>query len=544
MDTDTDTVMNSDFRYIVVGGGTAGCIVAARLASRPGHPRVALVERGPEDTHEERAQAIRNWDRMVESGYAVQHRSVPQIRGNSHIDHTRLHILGGCSTANTMISWRPFRGDLQEWEARGAAGWGPEEFLPFYDRLRTRISVIPPYDRNPRLSRVLASAADALDLGEVVEWNAAPPTDGADYRPGAGFFEIGYIPETNQRSSASNAYRDLLTRAQLRGNLELLTRHRVRSLVLAADSGSGRATTCTGTTCTGVVVEDAAGGIRELSASGEVVVCAGAFESPRLLMASGIGDPDVLADAGVEPVVDLPGVGRNLQDHAEGIVVWETRGPTSAESATGWDAGYLWGNAHASGEFADLDPVPEVTTHVPVEAWVEQLVRAGIDLPEHYAGVAPNVSRPASRGRVWITSPDPDAELRIDHGYFTDPAGHDEAALVAGVRNARAVASAEPFASEIVREVFPGPDVVTDEAVSAAERAVHQTVYHPCGTCAIGGSADPAAVLDPSLRVRGVHGLRVADASAFPTVTSTNPVVTVMMLAERAAELVGSAPMD
>lgn len=525
--------MNSTFEYIIVGGGTAGCIVAARLASLPGHPRVALVERGPEDTHEERAQAIRNWDRMVESEYAVQHHSVPQTRGNSRIDHTRLHILGGCSTANTMISWRPFRGDLQEWEARGATGWGPEEFLPYYDRLRTRISVIPPYDRNPRLSRILASAADALDLEEVVEWNGSSPD--ADYRPGAGFFEIGYIPETNQRSSASNAYRDLLTRAQLRGNLELLTGHRAVRLVLSSDGHGG-----TDTTCTGVVVEDADGAVLELSASGEVIVCSGAYESPRLLMASGIGDPTMLRTAGVEPVVTLPGVGRNLQDHAEGIVVWETRGATSAESATGWDAGYLWGNAHTTGEYAGLAPVPRVTTHVPVEAWVEQLVRAGIDLPEHYAGVAPNVSRPVSRGRVWITSADPDAELQIDYGYFTDDSGDDEASLVAGVRNARAVAATGPFASEIVREVFPGPDVVTDEDISAAERAVHQTVYHPCGTCAIGGDADPSAVLDPSLRVRGVRGLRVADASAFPTVTSTNPVVTIMMLAERAAELVGS----
>lgn len=528
-----NTAMNNTFEYIIVGGGTAGCIVAARLASLPGHPRVALVERGPEDAHEDRAQAIRNWDRMVESEYAVQHRSVAQTRGNSHIDHTRLHILGGCSTANTMISWRPFRGDLQEWEARGAAGWGPENFLPYYDRLRTRVSVIPPYDRNPRLTRILASAADALDLEEVVEWNEH------DYRPGAGFFEIGYIPETNQRSSASNAYRDLLTRAQLRGNLELLTGHRARTLVLS-DDGSG----ATGTTCTGVIVEDADSVVRELSASGEVIVCSGAFESPRLLMASGIGDPEVLREAGVELVVDLPGVGRNLQDHAEGLVVWETRTPTSAESATGWDAGYLWGNSHADGDYAGLDPVPRVTTHVPVETWVEQLVRAGIDLPEHYAGVAPNVSRPSSRGRVWITSADPDAGLQIDYGYFTDDSGDDEAALVAGVRNARAVAAAEPFASEIVREVFPGPDVVTDEDISAAERAVHQTVYHPCGTCAIGGDEDPAAVLDPALQVRGVRGLRVADASAFPTVTSTNPVVTIMMLAERAAELVGSGAAE
>lgn len=517
-----NTAMNSTFAYIIVGGGTAGCIIAARLASLPWHPRVALVERGPEDTHEERAQAIRNWDRMVESEYAVQHRSVTQSRGNSSIDHTRLHILGGCSTANTMISWRPFRGDLQEWEARGATGWGPEDFLPYYDRLRTRISMILPYDRNPRLSRILGSAADALDLEEVVEWNGSSPD--ADYRPGAGFFEIGYIPETNQRSSASNAYRDLLTG------------HRAVRLVLSSDGHSGA-----DTTCTGVIVEDTDGAVRELSAAGEVIVCSGAFESPRLLMASGIGDPAMLREAGVEPVVTLPGVGRNLQDHAEGIVVWETRGPTTGESATGWDAGYLWGNAHASGEYAGLDPVPRVTTHVPVEAWVEQLVRAGIDLPEHYAGVAPNVSRPVSRGRVWITSADPDAELQIDYGYFTDDSGDDEAALVAGVRNARAVAAAEPFASEIVREVFPGPDVVTDEDISAVERAVHQTVYHPCGTCAIGGDADPSAVLDPSLRVRGVRGLRVADASAFPTVTSTNPVVTIMMVAERAADLVGGA---
>ncbi|WP_130840043.1 GMC family oxidoreductase [Corynebacterium neomassiliense] len=519
------------YDHIIVGGGTAGCIVAARLASRADRPRVALVERGPEDTHEPLAQAIRNWDRMVDSRYAVQHRSVPQARGNSHIDHTRLHILGGCSTANTMISWRPFRGDLQEWEARGAVGWGPDQFLPYYDRLRTAISVIPLYDRSARLQRVLTSAATALDIPEVVEWNGTLPDTRSEYHPGAGFFEIGYIPETNQRSSSSNAYRDLLTRAGLRGNLDLLTGHRTEKLLLSTTGD---------TVCTGVRVTGPSGTARDLRLAdgGEVIMCAGAYETPRLLMASGVGDPEVLSAAGVETLVDLPGVGRNLQDHAEGIVVWETRGPAGPESATGWDAGYLWGNAHARGEYSDLDPVPSVTTHVPVEAWVEQLVRAGVDLPEHYAGAAPNVSRPASRGRVWITSPDQDAELQIDYGYFTDEDGLDEKALVDGVRNARRVAAEEPFASEIVREVFPGPDVTSDEDISAAERAVHQTVYHPCGTCAIGADSDPGAVLDPQLRVRGVAGLRVADASAMPTVTSTNPVVTIMMIAERAADLV------
>ncbi|MCD7101248.1 GMC family oxidoreductase [Pseudoclavibacter sp. 13-3] len=516
--------------YLVIGGGTAGCIVAGRLADLPEHPHVTLVEWGPDDAREPRAQSIRRWEEMVESEYAVQHQSVPQVRGNSNIDHTRLHILGGCSTANTMISWVPFRGDLQEWERRGADGWGPDAFLPYAGRLRTRISVIPEYDQNPRLARMVDTASTALGIERVTEWNDH------DYRPGAGFFEIGYVPETNQRSSGSNAYRDLLTRAELRGNLTVLTGHRALRLVLDGDTVVGAV----------VAADDAAGADagrepREIQASREVVLCAGAYETPKLLMLSGIGDPEVLDAAGVPVRVSLPGVGGNLQDHAEGIVVWEVTGPVEPQSATGWDAGYLFGDEHADDpEMSDLDPVPVVATHVPQVPWVEQLVRAGVPLPEHIAGVAPNVSRPHSRGRVWIDSNDPDDELQIDYGYFTDPEQHDEAALVLGVRNARRLAAEHPFADEVVREVFPGEHVQTDEEISAAERAVHQTVYHPCGTCRIGAADDPASVLDAELRVRGVQGLRVADASAFPTITSINPVITIMMLAERAVDLVAA----
>lgn len=534
-----------EFDFIVVGGGTAGCIVAARLASLPSHPTVALIERGPDDTHEQRAQKIRRWDQMVESEYAVHHQSVEQDRGNSEIDHTRLHILGGCSTANTMISWVPFAGDLQEWEKRGAAGWGPESFLPYADRLRTRISVIPSYDQNPQLSRILDSASSALGLDRVTEWNT-----GNGYKPGAGFFEIGYIPETNQRSSASNAYRDLITRAQLRGNLTLLTDHRVDQLVLEGARESPTATagmgadepTCTGVSVTVPSATDASPTQFDLHARREVVLSAGAFESPRLLMLSGIGSPDVLESAGVKPKVALPGVGENLQDHAEGLVVWETREQRGPQSATGWDSGYLWGNEHGPRtDFSDLDPVPEVTTHVPCDPWVEQLERAGIDLPKNIAGVAPNVSRPSSRGRLWITSEHPDARMEIDFRYFTDPAGHDEKALIAGVRNARLLAEQAPFSEDIVREVFPGPGIESDEQISEAQRAIHQTVYHPCGTCSIGAADDPMAVLDSELQVRGVRGLRVADASAFPTITSINPVVTIMMLAERCSELMSGS---
>ncbi|WP_028245680.1 GMC family oxidoreductase [Pseudoclavibacter soli] len=507
--------------YLVIGGGTAGCIVAARLADAPGHPHVTVVEWGPDDAFEPRAQAIRRWDEMVESEYAVQHHTVPQQRGNSGIDHTRLHILGGCSTANTMISWVPFRGDLQEWERRGATGWGPDELLPYASRLRTRISVIPPADQNPRLSRMVDAAAAGLDVPRVVEWNDH------DYQPGAGFFEIGYIPETNQRSSASNAYRDLLTRAQLRGNLRLLTGQRARRILLDGDRAIG------------AEIIDATGTVTVVRAARETVVCAGAYETPKLLMLSGIGPSDVLAEAGVPVTVDLPGVGENLQDHAEGIVVWEVTGPVEPANATGWDAGYLYGDAHAGDpEYGDLDPVPVVASHLPQVPWVEQVLRAGVELPEHIAAVAPNVARPHSRGRLWITGCDLDDELAIDYRYFTDEGGRDEAALVLGVRNARRLAEQQPFAAEVVREVFPGEQVRTDEAISAAERAVHQTVYHPCGTCRIGADDDRLSVLDLQLQVRGVRGLRVADASAFPTITSINPVITIMMLAERAADLI------
>jgi choline dehydrogenase-like flavoprotein len=176
--------------------------------------------------------------------------------------------------------------------------------------------------------------------------------------------------------------------------------------------------------------------------------------------------------------------------------------------------------------------------HFPVEAWVDHVVAHGVAMPPHYMAIAPNVSKPRSRGRVWITSADPDDRPAIDYRYFTDPAGADEAVLVAAVRAARRIGESEPVASLLRREVFPGPEVVSDGDVSALARATHQTVYHVSGTCRMGAAGDPFAVLDAELRVRGVPGLRVADASVFPTIPSVNPVVTVMITAERAAALI------
>jgi choline dehydrogenase-like flavoprotein len=505
----------AEFDYLVVGGGTAGCIVAARLAEDPA-VSVGLIEWGPSDEHEPRARSIRRWAEMLDGEYDLDYRSVRQERGNSGIRQARLRILGGCSTANTMISWRPRVADLQEWVGLGAAGWDAATVHPYFGRLAAPITPVPPEDQNPFVAGVIQSASAALGLPIRSTWN------GDDVIEGTGFFEIGYQPGTNIRSSSSICYLHPAQRS--RANLRVLLR--TRALRVLLDRGNR---------ATGVLVRDGQGTSAEIRARREVVVCAGAIDSPRLLQLSGIGPAAVLAAAGVDVRADLPGVGENLMDHAEGIVVWEVAEPPSPVCATGWDAGALLRLSPAAAR-------PDITMHFPVEAWVDHVVAHGVAMPPHYMAIAPNVAKPRSRGRVWITSADPDDRPSIDYRYFTDPAGADEAVLVAAVRAARRIGESEPMAAQLRREVFPGRQATSDADISALARATHQTVYHVSGTCRMGAADDRLAVLDPALRVRGVTGLRVADASAFPTIPSVNPVITVMLTAERAADLIRADP--
>ncbi len=495
---------------LVLGGGTAGIIVASRLSEDPALS-VGLVEAGPSDADEPRANSIRRWAEMLEGEYDLDYRSAPNARGNSFIRQSRLRILGGCSTANTMITWRPFRGDMDEWVALGAAGWDYETVSAAYDRVLAPVTPIPAQDRNPYLQGVIDAAAEALDLPVRETWNDT------EFTEGAGYFEIGYDPATNQRSSASHSYLRLHG-AERRENLHITLGALVERLIVE----DGRAV--------GAIVRTAEGP-RELRARREVIISCGAIDGPALLQRSGIGPRAVLEAAGVDVLVDLPGVGENLQDHAEGLLIWEARSDRPPISATGWDAGYAF--------TVDEDStVPDVSTHIPLETWGVHAEREGFVLPDDNVSLVPNVAKPRSRGRVWITSADPGAAPSIDYNSFTDPEGRDERMLVEGARRARLVAQQEPFASQIVREVFPGPDAQTDEELSAALRATHQTVYHVSCTARMGADGDPMAVLDPRLRVRGVAGLRVVDASAFPTITALNPVGVIMALAERAAELI------
>lgn len=517
-----EPVPDVQHEFVVVGGGTAGSLLSARLAER-GHD-VALVEWGPSDKDEPRARYLRRWAEMLEGEYDLDYRSLPNERGNSDIRLSRLRILGGCSTANTMIAWRPLASDLQEWESLGATGWGPEALLPLYARLRTPIQPVPPQDQNPFVADVVASASSALGVPVQDAWN-----DGRlDESPsGAGFFEVGYTPESGVRASTSIHYlREVAPGTALP---TILTGLRALEIVLTQD----------GQRATGVRVRAADGQTRTVSATREVILCAGAIDTPRLLELSGIGPRDVLESAGIPVRHELPGVGANLQDHVEGLVVWEARRTPPTTCASGWDAGAMTSDATP-------DDRPDILMHFPVEPWAVHADRYRAErgqepLPPAIVSIAPNVARPLSRGRTWITSADPDVPPAIDYRSFTDPDGRDEQLLVEGVRRARLIAQEEPMASWVVREVFPGNEIQDDAELSAVLRATHQTVYHVSGTCRIGAADDPDAVVDPRLAVRGIDGLRIADASVFPTLTATNPVVTVMLVAERAADLITEA---
>ncbi|WP_329223019.1 GMC family oxidoreductase N-terminal domain-containing protein [Streptomyces sp. NBC_01485] len=500
----------SVFDYVVVGGGTAGAVIASRLSEDPG-VSVGLLEWGPSDREEPRALQIRRWFEMLEGEYDLDYRSVHQPRGNSHIRQSRARILGGCSTHNTMIALRPPAADFSDWVERGAVGWDAATMFPYYDRLLTHIVPVAEEHRNPYLADVVKAAATALDIPVRERWNDRP------YADGVGFLEIGYYPETGVRSSSSVDY--LHPVMDDRPNLSTLLETRVTRVLFTPDRRAY-----------GVEVRRADGSTHTVRARHEVVLCAGAIDTPRLLLLSGVGPAEELRALGIPVVLDSPGVGRNLSDHPEGLIVWEATEPIPGTGATDWDMSVM----------ARVDPdavVPQILMHVPLMTYAVHAERLGCDIPRHSISMTPNVARPHSRGTVRLASADPAEAPLIDYRNFTDPEGHDERLLVEGIRIARRIAATAPMARWVGREVFPGPEVVTDEEISALVRATSHTVYHVSCTARMGADGDHEAVLDPSLRVRGTSGLRVADASAFPSLTTVNPVVAVLMLAERAAEL-------
>jgi len=499
------------YDYVVIGGGTAGSVIASRLTENP-DVTVAVIEGGPSDVGREDVLTLRRWMGLLGGELDYDYPTTEQPRGNSHIRHSRARVLGGCSSHNTLIAFKPLPSDWDEWEAAGAKGWGAVPMEAYYARLLNNIVPVDEKDRNAIARDFVDAAQQALGVPRVEGFNEKPFTEGV------GFFDLAYHPESNKRSSASVAY--LHPVMDHRPNLTLLLETWAYKLELD------------GTRVTGMHVRTKDGEEILVRARNEVLLCAGAVDSPRLLLHSGIGPADDLEELDIPVVHDLPGVGENLLDHPESVIVWETHGPLPENSAMDSDAGL----------FVRRDPErqgPDLMFHFYQIPFTDNPERLGYERPAHGVSMTPNIPKPRSRGRLYLTSADPAEKPALDFRYFTDEDDYDGRTLVDGIKIAREIATSEPLSGWLKREVCPGPDITDDEELSAYARQVAHTVYHPAGTCRMGAPSDELAVVDPELRIRGLDGIRIADASVFPTMPAVNPMIGVLMVGEKCADLIG-----
>lgn len=505
------------FDYVVVGGGTAGAVVAARLSEDP-NITVCLLEAGPPDTDDEDVLRLDRWMRLLESGYDWDYPVEPQERGNSFVRHARARVLGGCSSHNSCIAfWAPAE-DLDDWSARGCTGWSAAECFPLFQRIERNDAPGAHHGRDgPVRIRTIAPVdpcgVAVLQACEQVGIPVTPFNSGATVLRGANWFQINARGDGVRCSSSVSYLHPVLDRP----NLDVRTGLWAKRLLFA-----GRR--CVGVEyLTGDLVRSAS-----VTARREVVVSCGAIETPKLLMLSGIGPAEHLRERGIEVLLDAPGVGENLRDHPEGVVQWEAARPMVRQSTQFWEIGIF-----AATE--DGGDRPDLMYHYGAMPFDKNTVRRGYPTTDNGFSLTPNVTRARSTGTVRLHTRDFRDKPRVDPRYFTDE--HDMRVMRRGVRLARDIAAAPALRSWIRQELTPGPDATSDDELTDYVKATHNTVYHPSCTVTMGPENDPLAPLDPRLRVKGIAGLRVADGSVMPTLLAVNPALTTMMIGEKCADL-------
>ena len=491
------------YDYVIVGGGTSGAVLAARLAEDP-FVSVCILEAGITDENDLRILNLKNWPNLLETELDFKYEIENQTRGNGRIRHSRGKMLGGCSSHNSAIAFRAPAVDMKIWEEQGATGWGPEGTAPYFNRVfdKVQLETVEPLNE---CGVAFIDAAKQAGFPEV-KFNSK------EFKEGVGWFQLNKKGELRQSSSVAYLHPLFKSRAS---NLEVMTETFVSRILLNSNYVA-------------IGVETSRGNIM---AKREIIVCAGAFNSPKLLLHSGIGPADHLREMSIPIQVDLPGVGENLLDHPEGIVIWEASRLVPEVSTQFWEAG-LFVRTQPHLEWPDL------MFHFGTVPFDMHTLAYGC--PTALAGfsMTPNVARAKSQGTVRLRSSDPLESPRIDPAYFTDPEGHDERVMIAGIHWARKIAAQPALRSWIKQELAPGLSVQTDAELSEYARKTANTVYHPAGTCKMGSLLDSKTVVDSKLRVRGVQGLRVADASIFPTMIGVNPCLTCMMIGEKAADII------
>jgi choline dehydrogenase-like flavoprotein len=532
---------NASHDYLVVGAGAAGCIVANRLTASGRHT-VLLLEAGGRDTNPwipipagiSRLLAIPDllWLNRITPKPEFGGRSIALLQGK---------LLGGGTSINGMMYVRGQRGDYNSWSELGCTGWSWDEVLPYFkksecleeggsDAFHGRSGELKLSWMKENIhdtARAFLEAAQQGGLRFNEDMNSG-------VQEGIGYL-LGCIYKGRRQSTANT----FLRAAAGRPNLETRTTSLVRRVLFEERRAVG------------VEIEDASGTVSTVRCNREVLLCAGTLSTPLVLQRSGVGDAAHLASLGIQPVVDLPQVGKNLQDHLFAHLKFRLREPRFSLNATlssmprmaleamKWLLfGTGWLNvtsSHLTSFFRSGPDVDRPDVQASMRPFTFTILPSGAPKIDDFPGMTVSAiqTHPYSRGEARIRSRDPHEDGTIDANYLSDP--RDIAILARGLARIRGIMRQPAIADRVVEEVEPGADVTSPEALEHHLRTECQTVYHPVGTCRMGADAD--AVLDPALRVRGVQGLRVIDASVMPVISSGNTVAPAMMIGEKGADL-------
>ncbi|WP_213941639.1 choline dehydrogenase [Pseudomonas sp. dw_612] len=529
-----------EFDYLIVGAGSAGCVLANRLSEDPS-VRILVLEAGPAD---------KSWTIDMPSAVGIvvggtrynwSYNSEPEpYLDGRRIGTPRGRTLGGSSSINGMVYIRGHARDYDGWAEQGCDGWSYQEVLPYFKRAQTHadgnddyrgaaghLHVTPGETQTPLCAAFLAAGAEA-GYGLSNDLNG--------YRQEA-FGPVDRTTRNGRRWSTSRGY---LSEALARGNVQVSTDALALRILFDGQRAIG-------------IEYEQNGGTHQALARREVLLTAGAINSPQLLLLSGVGPAAELRDLGISVIHDLPGVGKRLNDHPDTVVQYLCKKPVSLypwTTAPGkWWIGARWFATHdglaASNHF-------EAGAFIRSRAGVEHpdlqltfmplAVQPGsVDLvPGHAFQIHIDLMRPTSLGSVTLNSADPRHPPCILFNYLKTE--QDRADMRAGARLVREIIEQPAMAAFKGEELVPGPQAQSDEALDAWARQVTETGYHASGTCKMGPIGDPEAVVDPQLRVHGLDGLRVVDASIMPVIVSGNTNAPTVMIAEKASDLIRGRP--